>query len=170
MQHLDRPVDLSSRYVVELLLPPATSFSSGPASAWIACADKVHRVNSQVTAGLRRPVRTHAACISTLIALRPSLGSVRCCDHSCKITFLALGRRLTSGRADDRWTRCSELLVSSRKRSTRQPELSQAGPSDSQRGGRARAHSRQLPVALGLSVQAFRCRPTARDLRKVSLS
>ena len=58
------------------------------------------------------------------------------------------------GRADDRWTRCSELLVSSRKRSTRQPELSQAGPSDSQRGGRARAHSRQLPVALGLSVQA----------------
>ena len=57
------------------------------------------------------------------------------------------------GRADDRWTRCSELLVSSRKRSTRQPELSQAGPSDSQRGGRARAHSRQLPVALGLSVQ-----------------
>ena len=128
--------------------------SSGPASAWIACADKVHRVNSQVTAGLRRPVRTHAACISTLIALRPSLGSVRCCDHSCKITFLALGRRLTSGRADDRWTRCSELLVSSRKRSTWQPELSQAGPSDSQRGGRARAHSRQLPVALGLSVQA----------------
>ena len=57
------------------------------------------------------------------------------------------------GRGDDRWTRCSELLVSSRKRSTRQPELSQAGPSDSQRGGRARAHSRQLPVALGLSVQ-----------------
>ena len=60
-------------------------------------ANKVHRVNSQVTAGLRRPVRTHAAYISILIALRPSLGSVRCCDHSLKITFLALGRRSTSG-------------------------------------------------------------------------
>ena len=28
----------------------------------------------------------------------------------------------------------------------------------------------QLPVALGLSVQTSACRPTARDLRKVSLS
>ena len=62
------------------------------------------------------------------------------------------------GRADDQWTRCSELLVSSRKRSSRQPELSQARPSDSQRGGRAQAHSRQLPVALGPSVQRLGCR------------
>ena len=89
-------------------------------SAWIACNDKVHRVNSQVTAGLRRPVRTHAACISSRIALRPSLGSVRCCDPSFKITFLALGAG-GQGRAEDRWKRSSELLARSRKRSTRQP-------------------------------------------------
>ena len=64
------------------------------------------------------------------------------------------------GRGDDRWTRCSELLVSIRKRSTRQPELSQVGPSDSQRGGRARAHSRQPSAPTNCrwrSVSA--CRP-----------
>ena len=42
-------------------------------------------------------MRTHAACISILIALRPPLGSVRCCDHSCKITFFALGRSFDFG-------------------------------------------------------------------------
>ena len=79
----DRSISLRGTWLSSFsICTTATSFSSGPASAWIACADKVHRVNSQVTAGLRRPVRTHAACISTLIALRPSLGSVRCCDHT----------------------------------------------------------------------------------------
>ena len=68
------------------------------------------------------------------------------------------------GRADDRWTRCSELLVSSRKRSTRQPELSQAGPSDSQRGGRARAHlntanCRAAARAPSVQTRRFECRP-----------
>ena len=68
------------------------------------------------------------------------------------------------GRADDRWTRCSELLVSSRKRSTRQPELSQAGPSDSQRGGRARAHlntanCRAAARAPSVQTRPFECRP-----------
>ena len=68
------------------------------------------------------------------------------------------------GRADDRWTRCSELLVSSRKRSTRQPELSQAGPSDSQRGGRARAHlntpnCRAAARAPSVQTMLFECRP-----------
>jgi hypothetical protein len=71
--------------------------------------------------------------------------------------FLALG----SGQAfdfGDELTIGGRDAVSSpprqhcRKRSSRQPELSQARPSDSQRGGRAQAHSRQLPVALGPSV------------------
>ena len=68
------------------------------------------------------------------------------------------------GRGDDRWTRCSELLVSIRKRSTRQPELSQAGPSDSQRGGRARAHlntanCRAAARAPSVQTRRFECRP-----------
>ena len=68
------------------------------------------------------------------------------------------------GRADDRWTRCSELLVSSRKRSTRQPELSQAGPSDPQRGGRPRAHlntanCRAAARAPSVQTRPFECRP-----------
>ena len=68
------------------------------------------------------------------------------------------------GRGDDRWTRCSELLVSIRKRSTRQPELSQVGPSDSQRGGRARAHlntanCRAAARAPSVQTRRFECRP-----------
>ena len=68
------------------------------------------------------------------------------------------------GRGDDRWTRCSELLVSIRKRSTRQPEPSQLGPSDSQRGGRARAHlntanCRAAARAPSVQTRRFECRP-----------
>ena len=68
------------------------------------------------------------------------------------------------GRGDDRWTRCSELLVSIRERSTRQPELPQAGPSDSQRGGRARAHlntpnCRAAARAPSVQTMLFECRP-----------
>ena len=39
-------------------------------------------------------VRTHAACTSTLVALRPPL---RVCEPFFKISFLALGSRSTSG-------------------------------------------------------------------------
>ena len=68
------------------------------------------------------------------------------------------------GRGDDRWTRCGELLVSIRKRSTRQPEPSQLGPSDSQRGGRARAHlntanCRAAARAPSVQTRRFECRP-----------
>ena len=67
------------------------------------------------------------------------------------------------GRGDDRWTRCSELLVSIRERSTRQPELPQAGPSDSQRGGRARAllntaNCRAAARAPSVQTTRFECR------------
>ena len=91
------PVSQLAR-VVELLLQlpqqaPATSFSVLPGAALIACADKAHTVNGDGGAEACA-VRTHAACTSTLVALRPPL---RVCEPFFKISFLALGSRSTSG-------------------------------------------------------------------------
>ena len=58
-------------------------------------------------------VRTHAACTSTLVALRPPL---RVCEPFFKISFLALGSRSTSGSCRGQTTvrlcptRCDELV------------------------------------------------------------
>ena len=91
------PVSQLAR-VVELLLQlpqqaPATSFSVLPGAALIACADKAHTVNGDGGAEACA-VRTHAACTSTLVALRPPL---RVCEPFFKISFLALGSLSTSG-------------------------------------------------------------------------
>ena len=59
----------------------------------IACADKAHTVKGDGVAEACA-VRTHAACTSTLVALRPPL---RVCEPFFKISFLALGSRSTSG-------------------------------------------------------------------------
>ena len=59
----------------------------------IACANKTHTVKGDGVAEACA-VRTHAACTSTLVALRPPL---RVCEPFFKISFLALGSRSTSG-------------------------------------------------------------------------
>ena len=64
-----------------------------PGAALIACADKAHTVKGDGVAEACA-VRTHAACTSTLVALRPPL---RVCEPFFKISFLALGSRSTSG-------------------------------------------------------------------------
>ena len=56
----------------------------------VACADKAHTVKGDGVAEACA-VRTHAACTSTLVALRPPL---RVCEPFFKISFLALGLSL----------------------------------------------------------------------------
>ena len=75
----------------------------------VACADKAHTVKGDGVAEARA-VRTHAACTSTLVALRPPL---RVCEPFFKISFLALGSRSTSGscRVQTTATRCDCELV-----------------------------------------------------------
>ena len=55
-------------------------------------------------------VRTHAACTSTLVALRPPL---RGCEPFFKISFLALGSRSTSGSCRGQTTVRRDATVSS---------------------------------------------------------
>ena len=74
-------------------LPGCAATSFGLAGALIACADKAHTVKGDGVAEACA-VRTHAACTSTLVALRPPL---RVCEPFFKISFLALGSRSTSG-------------------------------------------------------------------------
>ena len=75
----------------------------------VACADKAHTVKGDGVAEACA-VRTHAACTSTLVALRPPL---RVCEPFFKISFLALGSRSTSGscRVQTTATRCDCELV-----------------------------------------------------------
>ena len=74
-------------------LPGCAATSFGLVGALIACADKAHTVKGDGVAEVCA-VRTHAACTSTLVALRPPL---RVCEPFFKISFLALGSRSTSG-------------------------------------------------------------------------
>ena len=121
------PVSQLAR-VVELLLQlpqqaPATAFSVLPGAALIACADKAHTVNGDGGAEACA-VSTHAACTSTLVALRPPL---RVCKPFFKLSFLTLGSPLdfgelqTTGRRD---ATVSSSITSRTRPSTRQPGLS----------------------------------------------
>ena len=74
-------------------LPGCAATSFGLAGALITCADKAHTVKGDGVAEACA-VRTHAACTSTLVALRPPR---RVCEPFFKISFLALGSRSTSG-------------------------------------------------------------------------
>ena len=75
----------------------------------VACADKAHTVKGDGVAEACA-VRTHAACTSTLVALRPPL---RVCEPFFKISFLALGSRSTSGSCRVQTTGRRDATVSS---------------------------------------------------------
>ena len=80
-----------------------------PGAALIACANKAHTVKGDGVAEACA-VRTHAACTSTLVALRPPL---RGCEPFFKISFLALGSRSTSGSCRGQTTVRRDATVSS---------------------------------------------------------
>ena len=74
------------------MLLEATTLTAHVCRGCPSCADKAHTVNGDGGAEACA-VRTHAACTSTLVALRPPL---RVCELCFKISFLALGSRSTS--------------------------------------------------------------------------
>ena len=133
----------------------------------VACADKAHTVKGDGVAEACA-VRTHAACTSTLVALRPPL---RVCEPFFKISFLALGSRSTSGSCRVQTTGRRDATVSSSITSRMAHRLGslgyQPGPSKPDLGVRS-AH--QPPACSGRATLLlplfFADRDTIRSLER----
>ena len=121
----------------------------------IACADKAHTVKGDGVAEACA-VRTHAACTSTLVALRPPL---RVCEPFFKISFLALGSRSTSGSCRVQTTGRRDATVSSSITSRMAHRLGslgyQPGPSKPDLGVRCTAPTARVLCACDFATSPF---------------
>ena len=121
----------------------------------VACADKAHTVKGDGVAEACA-VRTHAACTSTLVALRPPL---RVCEPFFKISFLALGSRSTSGSCRVQTTGRRDATVSSSITSRMAHRLGslgyQPGPSKPDLGVRCTAPTARVLCACDFATSPF---------------